>query len=418
MTLHFRPWRSLLKTTDTKPGKGSRVASLLQRQSKSSAGPLAAYVGTFGSGPLAEQATQSNLPCGIQVFHADRTSGELSSAGVFEMSTSPSFLVTNKHGTRLYSANETDSLGSSGTGSVSAFAIGRAYGELSLLNTVSSGGTGPTHVSIHPTGRFLFVANYSNGSVAVINIMPDGSLGEILDLKYNEVTRVNGDSNTIASADFESNETCRSHAHMIQADSTGRVVIHVDLGSDKLFTWKFDEQTGLLTPNDPPFVSLPSGVSPRHFCFHPNGHWLYSIQEEASSVTLFEYCTQTGALAIRQTNSTLPSEYVGSNYCSSILVSADGRFLYAGNRLYDSIAIFAIGQRGELTRIGEEWARGNYPRSFNFDPTGKFLYCCNQRSNNISLFYVDRNSGNLSFSGHYTAVENPAAIEFLDLCED
>lgn len=202
---------------------------------------------------------------------------------------------------------------------------------------------------------------------------------------------------------------------MIAADPPGRYVLHVDLGLDKIFVWKFDDQKGLLTPNKPSAISLPPGDGPRHFHFHPNGRWFYSIQEEGSTIVLFDYDAATGQLASRQTISTLPSGFAGSNFCSEILVSADGRFVYAGNRLHDSIGIFSIGAHGTLTSVGEEWTHGNYPRSFNFDPTGQFLYCCNQRGDNIAVFRVDRKTGGLNFTGHYTPVGNPSMIVFLDL---
>ena len=157
---------------------------------------------------------------------------------------------------------------------------------------------------------------------------------------------------------------------MIQADPSGRFVLHVDLGLDTIFVWKFDEQKGVLSPNEPAVVSLPPGDGPRHFHFHPNGRWFYSIQEEGSNIVVFDYDAATGRLAPRQTISTLPPEFAGSNFCSAILVSADGRFVYAGNRLHDSIGIFSVGPDGTLTYVGEEWTHGDYPRSFNFDPTG------------------------------------------------
>lgn len=205
---------------------------------------------------------------------------------------------------------------------------------------------------------------------------------------------------------------------MIQADPSGRSVLHVDLGLDKIFVWKFDGKKGTLTPNDPASVALPAGDGPRHFHFHPNGKWLYSIQEEASNVVLFDYDAEKGTLTSRQTISSLPAGFAGSNFCSGILVSADGKHLYAGNRLHDSIGIFSIAENGTLKLVGEEWTRGNYPRSFNFDPTGAFLYCCNQRGDNVTTFRVDRKTGGLSFTGHYTPVGNPSAIVFLDLAKD
>src|SRR5262249_30984107 len=141
----------------------------------------------------------------------------------------------------------------------------------------------------------------------------------------------------------------------------------------------------------------------------------YSIQEEGSNIVVFDYDPARGRLTPRQTISSLPPGFAGSNFCSEILISRDGRFVYAGNRLHDSIGIFAVGKDGELKFVGEEWTRGNYPRSFNFDPTGQFLYSCNQRADNIAVFGVNRRSGRLTFTGHYAPVGNPSIIVFLDL---
>jgi len=191
-------------------------------------------------------------------------------------------------------------------------------------------------------------------------------------------------------------------------------VLHTDLGLDKIVIWKFDDQRGVLTAGNPPSVSLPSGDGPRHFHFHPNGRWLYSIQEEASTIVLFDYDAANGRLSPRQTISTLPAGFAGSNFCSEILVSTDGRFVYAGNRLHDSIGIFSVGQDGVLTYIGEEWTRGNYPRSFTVEPSGRFLYCCNQRGDNVACFQIDRQTGRLAFTGRYTPVGNPSVVVFVD----
>ena len=202
---------------------------------------------------------------------------------------------------------------------------------------------------------------------------------------------------------------------MIESDPSGRFVLHVDLGLDKIFIWKFDNKKGLLTPNIPHSVSLPPGDGPRHFHFHPNGRWLYSLQEEGSTIVLFDYDPDKGQLSSRQTISSLPPGFAGSNFCSGILVSEDGRFVYVGNRLHDSIGIFSVGKKGELSFVADEWTRGNYPRSFNFDPTGKFFYTCNQRGDNIAVFRVDQKSGGLDFTGQYTPIGNPSIIVFLDL---
>ena len=408
--------RSFLKSSTLLAGSGTLLA-----QSAAAKGPLMAFVGTFSS-PLRDMLpTQVDLPPGngrgIHLFQVNRATGALTPSGVYELGTSPSCLAINAAGTRLYSANETDRVGENKEGTVSAFAINRADGQLKLLNTVRSGGAGPTYVSVHPSGKFVLVANYFGGSVAVLPIQPDGSLGAATDVKIDSGKIGPTKATNAPPGSFAFSGHDRTHAHMIEADPSGRFVLHVDLGLDQIFMWKFDAQKGVLTPNDPPAISLPPGDGPRHFSFHPNGRWFYSIQEEGSTVVLFDYIAATGRLTARQTISSLPPGFAGSNFCSEIMVSADGRFVYAGNRLRDSIAIFAVGKNGELTFVGEEGTRGNYPRSFNFDPTGQFLYSCNQRADNIAVFRVDKKTGGLNFTGHYTPVGNPSIIVFLDLAD-
>jgi len=365
--------------------------------------------------------TQVDLPPGngrgIHLYRVNRATGALTASGLYELETSPSCLALNTAGTRLYSANETDRVGEGKEGTVSAFAISRADGQLRLLNTARSGGAGPTYVSLHPSGKHLFVANYFGGSVAVLPILPDGRLGTVTDVRQDTGTVGPTRAAHAPPGSFATSGHDRTHAHMIEADPTGRFVLHVDLGLDTLFVWRFDERRGLLTPNDFPAVSLPPGDGPRHFCFHPNRRWCYSLQEEASNIVLFDFEATTGRLVSRQTVSSLPPGFAGSNFCSEIRVSADGRFLYAGNRLHDSIALFAVGKTGTLSYVGEEWTRGDYPRSFSFDPGGQFLYSCNQRADNITAFRVNRKTGKLKFTGHYTPVGNPSCIVFLDLAE-
>ena len=413
--------RSFLKVSVAWAGATALLKGPVQAQPTAVAGPLMAYVGTFSS-PLRDVLpTQVDLPPGngrgIHLFEVNRTTGALTPAGLYELGTSPSCLVVNATGTHLYSANETDRVGETKEGTVSAFAINRVDGKLKLLNTVRSGGAGPTYVSIHPSGRFLLVANYFGGSVAVVPILPDGQLGPATDIK-NDAGKIGPARATNAPpGSFAFSGHDRTHAHMIQADPSGRFVLHVDLGLDKIFVWKFDDKQGLLTPNDPPFVELPAGDGPRHFHFHPNGRWFYSIQEEGSTVVLFDYDGNTGRLTSRQTISSLPPGFAGSNFCSEILVSGDGKYVYAGNRLHDSVGIFSIGAEGTLTHLADEWTRGNYPRSFNTDPSGNFFYCCNQRGDNIAAFQVDHKTGGLKFTGHYTPVGNPSIIVFHDFAK-
>jgi 6-phosphogluconolactonase (cycloisomerase 2 family) len=397
---------------------GTLAANTATAQPKDADAPLIAYVGTFSS-PLKDVLpTQVDLPPGngrgIHIFKVDRATGALVAVGVHEMGTSPSHLVVNAAGTRLYSANETDRQGDTKEGTVTAFAIDPADGALKPLNTVRSGGAGPTYVSLHPSGKFLFVANYFGGSVAVLPVVEDGKLGEATDVKADGGKIGPARAANAPKGSFAFSGHDRTHAHQVQADPSGKFVLHVDLGLDKIFVWKFDATKGTLAA-DPPAVSLPAGDGPRHFHFHPNGKWLYSVQEEGSTVVRFDYAADAGTLTARQTVSTLPRGYAGSNFCSEILVSADGKFVYVGNRLHDSIGIFAVGAAGDLAPVGDEWTRGNYPRSFAFDPSGAFLYCCNQRADHVTVFRVDRKTGALAFTGHYAPVGNPSCVAFLDL---
>jgi 6-phosphogluconolactonase len=417
----MHPFNRFLKCSILLAAAMSFTAGSLDAQSTQSDRPLMAYVGTFSS-PLRDVLpTQVDRPPGngrgIHLFRVDRNSGAMTPAGVYELGTSPSCLAVNAAGTRLYSANETDRVGKNKEGTVSAFSVDRSNGHLTLLNTVGAGGAGPTYVSIHPSGRFLLVANYFGGSVAVLPVLANGRLGNATDVK-DDAGKI-GPTKAVHAppGSFAISGHDRTHAHMIEADPSGRFVLHVDLALDKIFVWRFDLECGLLMPNEPHAVALPAGDGPRHFHFHPDGRWLYSIQEEGSTIVRFDYDAHAGRLAARQTISTLPPGFAGSNFCSEILVSADGRFVYAGNRLHDSIGMFAVGPNGDLTFVGEEWTRGDYPRSFNCDPTGRFLYCCNQRCDNIAVFKVDRQSGGLTFTGHYTPVGNPSIIVFLDLAK-
>jgi 6-phosphogluconolactonase (cycloisomerase 2 family) len=308
MVLH-RSRRSFLKHSIA----GAAAALLADRRVQAervAGGPLLAYVGTFSS-PLRDVLpTQVDLPPGngrgIHIFQVDRDTGAMTPAGIFELGTSPSCLALNAPGTRLYSANETDRVGEDKQGTVSALAINRTDGKLELLNTAPSGGAGPTFVSLHPSGKFLLVANYFGGSISVLPIGEDGRLGKATDVK-NDAGPVGPTKATSAPpGSFAISGHDRTHAHMIQADPAGRFVLHADLGLDKIFVWKFDEQQGTLVANDPPAIALPPGDGPRHFHFHPNGQWLYSIQEEGSTVVRFDYDVPGGRLTSRQTISTLP----------------------------------------------------------------------------------------------------------------
>jgi len=381
------------------------VMAVRRRPTAQNATRILAYVGTYSS------RDGANHGQGIHILEMNPSSGALVAIENVRSESNPSWLAFGRNRTHLYSANEVADP-QTGSGSVSAYAIDRTTGRLTLLDTVSSEGAGPAHLSIHPAGTHALVANYGGGSVAVLPIQRDGRLASASDVKRHQGTVGPTQPSGAPPGSFAISGHDRPHAHMIQADPSGRFVLAADLGLDELRVWRFDHAKGTLTPNEPPSVALPPGAGPRHFAFHPNGRWLYSLQEEASTIVTFDFDSSNGHLRGKQTVSTLPEGFAGSNFTSEIALSPDERFVYVANRLHDSIAWFSIGVEGTLTWVGEEWTRGDYPRSFAFDPSGNFLFSCNQRSDAITSFRVDRKSGALTFTGLYTPVGSPAHIIF------
>jgi 6-phosphogluconolactonase len=403
--------RGFLKGAAVAAVTGPSVTRARQNQAGSTKGSILAYVGTFSS-PQGPEGSKGNGQ-GIYMYQMNSATGALSQRELFANGSNPSWLAFDPSRTHLYAANETPNYQGKSSGSVSAFSIDRSNGHLTLLNTVSSEGAGPCHLSVHPSGQYVLVANYAGGTVAVLAIRPNGELGPATDVKEDKGAVGPQQATSAPPGGFAISGHDRPHAHMIQADHAGQFVLASDLGMDRIFIWKFDVQKGTLTANDPASASLPPGDGPRHFSFHPNGRWLYSLQEEGSTLVLFDYDATKGRLTARQTVSSLPKQFTGTNFTSEVMVSPDGKFVYAANRLHDSIAFFSIGATGTLTFGGEAWTRGDYPRSFNIDPTGSYLYSCNQRSDAITTFRINRKTGNLTFTGQYTPVGTPAIIIFL-----
>ena len=348
---------------------------------------------------------------GIYLFEVDAGSGVFKPVRLAAETTSPSWLTLHPSGKYLYAVNELSTYEGT-SGSVTAFRIDRVTRELHSLNTINSGGAGPAHMSIDATGKFAFVANYVGGSIAVLPILPDGRLDAACYVHKDTDSLGSKHAATAPPGSFAISGHDAPHAHMIQADPQNRFVLYADLGQDRIYVSKFDSASGQLTPAQTPFVTLPPGDGPRHFAFHPNGRWFYSIQEEASTIAYFRYDPQIGALAHQQTLSALPARYEGTNFCSEIVIAANGRFLYGANRLHDSIATFSIASDGILRHVGDTPTEGDYPRHIALAPGGRFLYACNQRSDVITSFRVDETDGRLSSTGKYRGVGSPTCMVF------
>jgi 6-phosphogluconolactonase len=367
---------------------------------------LFAYVGSYTS--AVDGGANGG---GIYRFEVDGGTGALTRRKLVATAQNPSWIVIHPSKKYLYTVNE---IVHQQSGSVSAYAIESATGDLTPLNMVSSEGSGPAHMSLDASGRFAFVANYAGGTIAVFPIEKGGRLGAAVDV-HRDLGSVGAKSATDAPpGSFAISGHDGPHAHMIAPDPGTRFVLAVDLGQDRIYVYRFDSGSGKLIPLETtPFVSFPSGDGPRHFVFHPNGRWMYVVGEESSTIAFFHYDAANGRLTLQQTISSLPKGFVGTNFTSEVVISSDGRFLYVANRLHDTIAICAIDSRGRLTLVGEVSTMGDYPRHCTFDPSGRFFYVCNQRSDSVTSFEVRRETGLLTFTGVYTAVGSPSIVTFL-----
>jgi 6-phosphogluconolactonase len=374
-------------------------------------GRVLAYAGTYSAPAGAEGAPGRGQ--GIYLFEMNLASGALVERAVFPNPDNPSCLALNGSGTRLYSANETSMYEGANSGSVSSYEIGRPGGGLKLMNTVSSEGAGPCHLSLHQSGKWAFVANYHGGTSAVLPIGARGELGAASDVKRHDGVLGPDRASSAPRGSFAWSGHDHPHSHMILPDPSGRFVLAADLGLDRILIWKFDAAAGKLIPNDPPSISVAPGDGPRHFAFHPNGRVLYSLQEEGSTLVTFDYDAATGHLKAKQTISSLPPGFAGTNYTSEVAISPDARFVYAANRLHDTIAWFSIAADGTLRFVGEVPTGGDYPRFFTFDPYGRYVYSCNQRADAIVSFRVNRKTGALIHTGQYTPVGTPSFLTFL-----
>lgn len=370
-------------------------------------GKTLAYVGTYTS--AGDGGANGK---GIYLVSMDHSTGGLTPMKLAAETHNPSWLAIDPSGHYLYAANEVADFNGK-NGSVSAYRIDRASGDLELLNVVSSKGALPAHLSVDATGKYVFVANYGSGSVALLPIQGNGSLGGATDVRHDT-----GSSGPKAAVDAPKGSFAISghdapHAHMIEAAPGNKFVLQTDLGQDRIHVYRLDADAGKLEPAATPFVSVDAGDGPRHFAFHTNRRWMYLLTEEASNVTFFHFDAATGALEAQQTISALPPRFAGTSFGSEIVIAPNGKFVYAANRLHDTIAVFSIGSKGTLTWLGESSTMGDYPRHFAFDPSSRFVYACNQRSDNITSFRVDAATGQLSFTGQYFAVGTPACIVFL-----
>jgi len=370
---------------------------------------------------------------GIYGFRIDPESGALSQIQVVGDLRNPSWLALNPERTRLYAVSEIDNYEpdtggagpaisgataapgavATGGGAVASYAIDPRSMRLTRLGIVPSGGNSPAYLSVHPSGKFVFVANYGTGSVAVFPVGADGALGSASDLRPSVGPRHRGHAAADEPGQFAVSDHDGPHIHMVAADPSGQFVIANDAGLDLTLVWRFDAQAARLLPAQTPVVAAPPGSAPRHFVFHPQGRTFYNLYEHDARIAVYDYDPVHGAMRQRQIISTLPPKFAGSNLASEVIVSADGRFLYSANRLHDAIVSFAIAADGTLRWLGETWVHSDSPRTLCIDPFGEFLYSCNQKGDSITSFRIMPATGMLQFTGRFEPVGSPATMTML-----
>jgi len=357
---------------------------------------LFAYVGAFTT------PERKGHGGGINVYRVDPASDAWSHEQLLEI-VNPSFLTLDRAQRFLYSVH-------ADLDEVSAYAIDKQTGHITALNRQSCGGKNPVHLSIDPTGGWIVTANYRAGSVGVVPIEKDGTLGPRSDL-----VNMSGEPGP------DGKRQTSSHPHEAVFDPSGRFIAVPDLGFDRVFVFRLDAASGKLTPNDPPFVATRAGAGPRHIAFHPTMPLAYVINELDSSVTTYRFDAQRGSLQPIQILPSTPASYTGNNHGAEIALAPSGRIVYASNRGHDSIAIFAVdGGSGTLTPVGWGLTRAKSPRFFGLDPAAKTLYAANadedfstqQNTDTIVGFSINQANGVLTPTGQVIKTNSPCTIVF------
>lgn len=356
----------------------------------------AATVTTFIGTYTRKEGHVDGKAVGIYVFNQDSISGYLDEVLAEEGIVNPSFLIPSQDGKFLYAVEEigpdVDSVGH-----VVAYAWdGKA---LKKINSQSSHAFAPCHLSTDSQGRYVFVANYVGGIVAMLPIDENDGLKPA-----SEVIQLSGKG--------PHPRQDSSHPHSVNLSPDENYLYVPDLGTDKINIYQIDYQNGKLIPANPAFVAMQPGAGPRHFTFHPVQPFAYVINELNNTVTVMHWQKETGALDTLQSEPTLPTDFQGDNTTSDIHITPNGQFLYGANRGHNSIAGFKIDNAtGHLTPIGHTPTQGEIPRNFAISPDGRFLYAANQNSDNILIFSINTD-GKLQYRNEVKA-PTPVCVQFL-----
>ncbi|WP_404606006.1 lactonase family protein [Caballeronia udeis] len=330
---------------------------------------------------------------GISVYSVDQEAGRLELVQLLKDLVNPSFLALSANGERLYTVHGDLS-------DISSFAVDKASGKITFLNKQSTQGQNPVHLAIDPTGRYVVVSNHIGSSLAVLPIAEDGSLNALTQL-----VKLEGPLGP------HRVEQTVPKPHFNPFDPSGEFVIVPAKGLDRVLTYRFKD--GQLSPGTPAFVTARETSGPRHIAFHPRSGFAYCINELDSTVTTYRYSSANGSLQPLQTVSTLPDTFTGNSRASEIEVDRSGRYVYASNRGYDSVAVFRIApDTGFLSLVEAGQSRGRTPRFMTSTPDGRFMFVLNEDSDSIVAFAVDQTSGRIKPTGFSVQTGSPVCMVF------
>ncbi len=340
----------------------------------------------------------------ISLCKLDYKTFKISVVDSFKGSHGSSYLALSPDRQFMYAIDKTLWDTSSGEQRVSSFRINSASYGLEYLNSQSSKGQGPCHVFCNKDRSYIFTANYNSGSLAAFPLDENGEILPASDVYQGTGSGPNQQRQTSA------------HAHYVTLDRDENFLLSPDLGSDRVLIFKFDPSEGKLIPNPAqPFFQTAPGAGPRHLDFHPNGQYLYVINELNGTLTACSFQSSTGEVAEINTASTLPDDFIGFNGSAAVRVHPNGKFVYASNRGdLNSIAGFRILDDGSLERIQILTGVPDRPRDFNIDPSGKFMLVAGERSDDIELYLIDADTGELSSTGEKIRLNAPANILFIE----
>jgi 6-phosphogluconolactonase (cycloisomerase 2 family) len=346
-----------------------------------------AYVGSFTT------AKRKARGDGINVYRMDVATGRWTHVQNVGDLVNPSFLALSPDQKFLFAVQ-------GDAAHATALARDGASGFVTPINQAPTGGNNGVRQAVDPLGRFMIVANYASGNVAVLPIGPDGSLAD-----QHQLVELPGERGP------HPVEQTSSHPHDIVLDPSGRFVLIPDKGLDRVFVLAFDAAHGKL--GAPEAVKAQPGAGPRHLAFHPRLPIVWVLNELDSTITTYRF--DGGTLAPLATLPTLPRDFTGASTTAEIAVAPDGRFVYASNRGHDSVALFAADPTdGSLSPLGWQATHGRGPRFITLDPAGRFLYAANELSDTIVAFHRDADSGALTPTGQVIATGSPVAIVFAD----